>query len=362
MERCSGPGPQLHSLHEILHGRTPVNVRRPHRPSHRIVVAVLAGALALAGSAVLAPVASAAENAEWSAVPGNPKGSETNRQFIFLDVRPGDTIEESIDVTNKTEEPKRFTVYGADAFNATNGGAFSLTTVNDAPSDLGSWMSFPTTQITVKPGKTVNVPVDIAVPRTATPGDHIGGIVTLDEEVTPGAEGTVRLNVQNQIGVRVYARVAGPLTPQMSITDYTLETDGNAVPFGNGTSVVSFNVENTGNVRLTPDAEVVLTGAFNRELYRTEPQTLNEVLPGGTVSLRTEIPASVFIGPVSARLDLVAPETSAGADATAWVIPWLALLVLAVLIIGFVLWRLRRRSEKSAADAAPAPADAPVAG
>lgn len=307
--------------------------------------ALVVGSLLTTQAVLLAPGAEAATNGAWSVEPATPKGTGNARQFIFLEVKPGQTVRDAVVVQNKTKNDKIFTIFAADAYNAANTGAFSLTTAVDKPADVGTWVTInpPGPKITVKPGKSVTVPFTMKVPTSATPGDHVGGIVALDNQVTVGGDNpNVRVDVQNAVGVRLYTRVAGPLTPSLAITDYKLSTDAKKTPFSSGKSTVTFTVKNTGNVRITPKAKVTLTGLFGRDIDSVGPTTINEVLPGGSATLTTTVPDSTFIGPLHARLDLTSPETSVGADATTWVIPWWLVIVILILIIGGVVWRRRK--------------------
>ncbi len=45
------------------------------------------------------------------------------------------------------------------------------------PVDLGSWIHFAQPLVTIPAGKSVAVPFTVAIPATATPGDHAGGVV-----------------------------------------------------------------------------------------------------------------------------------------------------------------------------------------
>jgi hypothetical protein len=296
---------------------------------------------------IAAAPALAAGNGEWSVRPVTVEGSNVPRDFIFLEILPGQAVEEAVVIENETNATKIFDLYAADAFNTPSGGSFALTNPEQEVSDVGTWVTFEDSQkVEVAGGESVTVPVTIQAPKNATPGDHVGGIVAVDTEFTPAPPGqTVAVETKQTVGVRVYARVTGPLTPSLAIENYTVTTDGKPIPFfGSGSTNVSFTVRNTGNVRITATGRVVLTTFFGREIASVPPTELPEILPGQVVALQTTIDDSVFIGPVQARLELTSPETNIAADGTAWVIPWVALIVLAV-VLG-VLYALRRRTRK----------------
>src|SRR4051794_836355 len=101
----------------------------------------LALGLVVAPALVAAPSAQAATNGQWSVKPAASSGGGNARQFIFLEVRPGQTVKDAVVVSNETKKTKIFDLFSADAFNGGVNGAFSLTTVVDKPKDLGAWTS-----------------------------------------------------------------------------------------------------------------------------------------------------------------------------------------------------------------------------
>lgn len=300
----------------------------------------------LSGLAVMPQMASAAENGTWSLTPAAQNNGNVPRDFIFLEAQPGQNIPDSVVIENKTNAKKSFTMYGADAFNSPTGGGFALTTIEDDAKDLGTWISFPRGErYEVGPTSSVRVPVVFRVPKNTTPGDHVGGVVALDDAVTAPAPGQqLAVQTKQALGVRVYARVAGPVTPLLSVQNFTADASGKPLPIvAGGTTDVSFLVTNTGNVRLAPTAQVVLTTWFGREVGRSPAQELTEILPGQSVKFDAAIEGSSFVGPVYARLNLVSPDAVAGADATDWVIPWGWIIALLVILVLAIVVRVLRR-------------------
>jgi LPXTG-motif cell wall-anchored protein len=296
-----------------------------------------------------APPAHAADNGLWSVFPSSLPGSGGKvRPFFEVDLRPGLPATDSVAISNKTDQPLTFLLYAADALNLDNGG-FGLQPPNKPQRDLGAWIELPGTQLTVPARSMVNLPFTINVPQDATPGDHVGGIVAVNKAVTQqetqsDSGGRGSLSVQNAVGTRVYGRVAGPLKPSLRITDIEIDhTTSVASLFGAPTDVsVSYTVQNTGNVRLTPTAtgEVSsLFGAVSEELPRRK---LPELLPRNEVTIRERVTDVLPWLRLSASVTAVAGDTRATGEASTLVIPWLFLLVLVLVAAGVWWWRRRR--------------------
>ncbi|WP_214111226.1 WxL protein peptidoglycan domain-containing protein [Acrocarpospora catenulata] len=287
-----------------------------------------------------------ADEYRWAVQPSSATGP-TGRDYFVYDATPGQTITDYVGVTNLGSGPLTVNVYGTDAF-TTQDGSFALLTADRPPTDVGTWIALGATGHTIEPGRRADVPFVITVPEDATPGDHVGGVVGSVAGQAISGDGQ-QIKVDRRVAARVYLRVQGPVRPMLSLESLTLDYDNPLNPFGGGAATITYTVRNTGNVRITADADVTLTGPLAWRLGGSG-QTLPELLPGSTIT-RTERYAGAFpAGRLTAEVTLDANPASgdtAGLDSVAratavWAMPW-PLFAVAVLLVGLTVWRIRRR-------------------
>ena len=308
-----------------------------------------AAVVALAVCAVLvppsgAPVTHAADNGAWSVAPTPPKKATTApRNYFVLEGEPGDVIKDKVQIQNWTRKPITFKLYGADGYNTEQGGFFALRDEAEKMTDLGAWVTPVTSQVTVYGRTLVNVPVTVRIPENATPGDHVGGVVAQNVAVeSSGGNDSVQVGVQRAVGARMYVRVSGTTSPGLEVGDVRLEHDRGALPWtGEGRATVSWTVENTGNLRLSPQGAVVLDGVFGQSTV--ELGTLPDLLPGEKVTLTRAVTGIPWIGRARAEVRLSAgDELGDEAAVSVWIVPWAAVVSLLLLLVAALTWWLRR--------------------
>jgi hypothetical protein len=172
--------------------------------------------------------------------------------------------------------------------------------------------------------------------------------------------------LEQRVGSRVYLRVEGPLEPAVAISGVTLGYSGSLNPVGRGSAEVSFDVTNTGNVRLSGAPVVTLKGLFGIRLGRFTLDPVANLMPGGTGHVTVDMPKVAPLFYLSAEVTVTPTPAdgqigeqglglaSVSGSATTWAVPWSAL---AVLVVGgggtwFVIWRRRRSREALAAELA----------
>lgn len=290
------------------------------------------------------------------------------RTYLVHDLVPGQKLDDGVRITNYSDEPMTFTVYGTDAF-TTNDGSFSLLPAERRPSGAGTWITPDRTRVTVAPGAGVDVPVTVNVPADAEPGDHAAGVIASVATVQADASGRL-VQVDRRIAARAYFRVAGPLRPALQIQDVRLSYDTPGNPFPGSRATVTYRVRNTGNTRLSATADVKVEGPFGWTLGGPRGESVAELLPGAeltrTVHFDGVFPAGQLTASVTVRTGQ-APQGAAVAPvsttrtATAWAVPWTPVAVLAVLAVLVTVALRLRRGGTPAAVGAGAPATAPAA-
>ena len=328
--------------------------------------AAAALALALAGAALPAvaattpapsPSASAGDNAvTWSITPATTDGPD-GRVSARHELAAGASVSDYVTVTNLGATDASFDVYASDGVVGADG-LFDLLPGDTAPTGGGSWITIgaenqPRVSLDVPAGQSVTVPYTITVPASATPGDHPAGLVA---SLTTGDAG---VSLSSRVGVRVHLRVAGDLAPALAIQNVGTTWTPSWNPFQPGTLTVSYDVANTGNVRLGARTDAVVAGPFGLATTSGSSER-REILPAQSAreSITIEAwPLVVLTGQVTVTPSIVGTDQvpvvleRTPADVTAWVIPWsqlLLLLVLAGAVVLVVWWRRRsaRRTQQ----------------
>jgi hypothetical protein len=122
-------------------------------------------------------------NGSWAVGPATNSKTLTPRLHFALEGRAGDVIHDTVRIWNLTGKKMNFEVYGADGYNTPRDGAFALRTEKEPQKGIGLWTKVGSRNVSVPAGRAVDVPFIVSVPKNATPGDHIGGIVVANKAV-----------------------------------------------------------------------------------------------------------------------------------------------------------------------------------
>jgi hypothetical protein len=292
--------------------------------------------------------ASAASNGRWSVFPTTLPG-QAARAYLHPVLTPGKAYSDAVTVSNFTSTPLTFNLYSADAVN-TPGGGLSLRRRIDPQQDIGRWVELPYSQLTVPALTASVVPFTILPPAQASPGDHVGGIVAEETQGVTSASGSVPITVVQAVGVRIYARIVGPLHPQIDIPHLSLRVASSVTSQLDArvTARVRFTVRNAGNTVLSPGARVVLTTPFGTADRRT--LLIDQLLPGSSLHYSLRFLGVNTFGHLNAEVTLSTPQVRAVASESVWTVPWalVALILLVLTLLVGTLIRLRRRRQRKA--------------
>jgi hypothetical protein len=295
-----------------------------------------------------APVASAPaeEVRQWTLTPAASAGNGNRAEFSYS-AAPGTSINDAVTLFNLGNTQLTFRVYAADAFTRDDG-TFDVASRDAAPTGAGGWVALEQDLVTVPAGQQVTIPIVIAVPADAEPGDHAGGILASVYENVPD-DPTQPVKVEFRTGTRLYLRVDGDTQPSLGISDLTTSYDAEGNPT-RGTLDVTFRIVNRGNVRLGGTATITVNGPFGLRTQEVVLEPVADILPGSDVIVTTRIPDVAALGVIFTTVRLVpdAPS-SAGADgaiiASSRTIapPWVLLAALGAVVLALVAGRVRRR-------------------
>jgi hypothetical protein len=269
---------------------------------------------------------------------------------------------------NYSSIPLALQLYATDAVE-TSGGGFGLLPANAKPTGVGSWISFPagTRSVEVpaetggRPGQVV-VPFTVQTPVSATPGDHVGGIIASLQTTGTNSSGQ-RVVLDQRIGTRVFARVSGPLLPKVVLTGAKATYVGTLNPVGEGRVKVSYLVSNTGNVDLSlVDQSVSVSGLFGSK-RRVDVAKIPLLLPGASVPETVVVSGvwpEIIVHPTETVQPLVPVGTSVPSQSvvtssqTVVAIPWTLIVIIVLVLVAVYLFVRARSRRKASGSSRPA--------
>ncbi|WP_328493190.1 DUF916 domain-containing protein [Streptomyces sp. NBC_00414] len=334
-------------------------------PRHTLLrYAVLALLVALAFAGTSAEPARASEGDVTWTVRTAANGYGDDRSSFSYGVNPGSQVEDAMVVANRSRSELTLALYAADGY-TTEKGQLDLLTREKKSLGIGAWVRATKTSVRIAPGRTAEIPFTVAVPRDATPGDYVGGILTSLKQ-SDDTDDTEGIAVDRRLGIRIKLRVSGALKPTLAVEDLHVDYRGTANHFGQGDATVTYTLHNTGNALLSGAQKVTLTGPFGTSETRAgKIAAAPELLPGErwkvevpvhdvTPALRLTAKATV----TPALTDAAGSTTSlkpVEATTTGWAIPWTLVLLIVVLLAGamgaYVLRRRARTRRKEREDA-----------
>ncbi|GGI02821.1 WxL protein peptidoglycan domain-containing protein [Arthrobacter liuii] len=257
--------------------------------------------------------------------------------FFHISLYPGSAIDAEAVVANHSQAPVTLLNYPVDGQTTPQGG-FALAAQTDPQKGIGAWVSLKTDHLTIPANSEVKVPFRLTVPAGTPPGDYAGALIIQSPPVqgktsTVNGDTSVRIDVVQRQGVRIYLNVAGTAVKSLTHGDLSWQQNGSDL-------ALTLPVRNTGNTILHPTAELALTGwpISDTSVKFDTPESL---LPGSSIDLHAtvaQVPAAMNAD-AQARL-----ESEAGSDQASthilyapWLILGIALLVLAGISYG--VWR-----------------------
>ncbi|RXZ71893.1 DUF916 domain-containing protein [Agromyces albus] len=310
----------------------------------RVVVAALAAFL-LAGAFLAAPAEAAENGPSWVVDTADGSHGSGRQNYDYL-VERGDRIEDALVVVNDGPAPIDLRLYAADAF-TTETAQLDLRTREHASTGVGAWLRMAQERISLQPGESGEIPFTVTVPDDATPGDHMGGIVTTSASTSNGTE------PERRAAIRVHLRVGDAFQPKLSVEDLSVNFSGD--PLGAGLAMVTYTVRNTGDTMLSAEQSVTVAGPFDSFGVTAEPiENIPRLLPGEIWRVSVPIDGVVPSGLLAATVTVVPLYTDpagstgplAGSEHTGngWAIPWLLLILGVGALVAVVFVRKLRRS------------------
>ena len=245
----------------------------------------VAAALPSAPTAVKTADTAPPEGVTWGVEPVDT-GSGPRESFEYS-VDPGTQIDDIFVIINSGTVAADFRVYATDAVNDFETGGLGLLPADEAPDDLGSWITTDVSEIRLEPGTQARVPFTLLIPSDASPGDHAAGIIA--SSLTTGEQGGQAVVLDQRVGARVNLRVSGPIATDVDASGLVSTFSPSVNPFAPGTMTVDYAVANNGNVRLDVTQKIDIVGPFGIHLGEITPEPVENLLPGQSTHVTADV-------------------------------------------------------------------------
>lgn len=245
--------------------------------------------LMLLGASVAAPAAlGASQSASFSLSPVHfDPHLEASRSYFIIRAVPGETITNSVLVSNVGGAAGSLALYPADATTgASSGAAYEGRAASRR--DVGSWLSLGSSRLSLAAHSSRTVPITLHIPRNAKPGDHLGGIVAQNLQLSgPSRQsGTVHVRIRRLTIAAVLVQIPGRTIAQLKL-------DGVRAGGGRGYQYVYVRLANTGNLMVKPHGRLLVVNRKGKTIADV-PLKLDYVLPRTSIDYPVLLPGVVL--------------------------------------------------------------------
>ena len=215
--------------------------------STRTVAAGLVALTVVATGVVVAAVpATAVTSAAVGAAPGPGSHLAPNHGHYLVQLRAGESITQSVKITNPNAQSLLTRITGADALTNNATGVAFRSPLN-AQALQAKWISVATPVVTLAKGETRLVSFTVRVPPGTPPGQYMAGVsvwvplTSRSKLPRPGQnQATFSLDLQIQRVIPIEIDVPGPWAPRLSVSS------ASAIPTAAGITL-GVHMANTGN-------------------------------------------------------------------------------------------------------------------
>jgi hypothetical protein len=224
--------------------------------------------------------------------------------FFEVTLEPGESTMLTVEAANFGTGEVEARTYAADVYSIINGG-FGADLYAQPTSGTTLWLDYQDQVATLGPQDALVIDFEVAVPHGTPPGEYIAALVIENVEPFRGS-GSVTIDQINRSAIAVAIDVPGPRRPELRIG----AVGHHAV---NALSVLTFAIDNPGNVHLRPSGDFGLFDASGRQLS-AGPVTMDSVYAGTDTLLEAPLAQMLPEGDYCAELRLVDDETGAAAQ------------------------------------------------
>jgi hypothetical protein len=210
-------------------------------------------------------------------------GVPASSSYFVLTGRPGQAITQQVRVFNVGTAPGTVALYPVDATTGQTSGTVFLS--GTAPKrGVGAWISLSARKLTLAAGASRIVSFVVRLPRTARPGQWVGGITAENLAVQrstglAGKNSALHINIRSLAIDAVQVNVPGAMSSRMQIGD--VKAGG-----ANSYQQLLIGLRNTGTTMLKPKLSVSVYSRNGRRLHTNSAQ-LDTFLPGTAIAFPT---------------------------------------------------------------------------
>jgi hypothetical protein len=218
--------------------------------------------------------------------------------YISVELAPGSSVEIEIQVEQVSGAADTDAiVYKANAVTLMNGGFGAQDEANE-PIGPTTWLEFPTGSYTLSPGETVEQSLTIAVPGSAAPGEYVSALVVQNVEPVPiGSDPNAMFNQVIRRLLPVMITVPGPRAPNAEI-------DAPSFAMIQDQLHLIVPIDNTGNLILSPEGEIVLKHPESGEVLLTVPVEMRPIYVSQSTTFDVVIAGTLAPGDYDAEITL----------------------------------------------------------
>lgn len=212
---------------------------------------------------------------------------------LELFANPGDTINESIRITNLSDVPQTYSIVVEDFRSTGEEGQVVLEETGMESYSLRSWIKPSAPAIVVQPNAEIVYPFSIIIPRDAEPGGHYASILFQigSDANTPGVT-----SVKSRVGALILLRTSGNVVEDAVIESF------DAPGFSQkGPVEFSLRVKNNGTTHIRPNGTIIVTNLFGKKVAEVPLSGLN-VFPGAIRKMDTKWEKENLFGIYTATL------------------------------------------------------------
>ncbi|MFH0905698.1 MAG: LysM peptidoglycan-binding domain-containing protein [bacterium] len=277
---------------------------------------------------------------------GKPRG------VFNLVVEPGKPTTDSFYVQNSSNETLKIAIFPSGYELSKEGIVTEVQELPDAMPEPGKWIKIDKSEVVLTPNTKTNVGFTIDVPATADVGDHSAALFVQDIPKNVGTKGSgMKINIRT--GVTVYMTVPGEIQRDLVVRKIQHRIYPFWQIFNRKLSFI-LDLENKGNVTLTPKVDITMRGWFGlagkqegaqyTRLSRGQRQVAEkEWIKRAPYFGRFVVNFEMHLGERKQvnldRTETMLPDKVINARYVFWVFPWQELIGL--IFVGFILHLIR---------------------
>ncbi|MCX6760358.1 MAG: DUF916 domain-containing protein [Candidatus Nealsonbacteria bacterium] len=256
-------------------------------------------------------------------------------------------------VNNSSEKTMKVKIYPVDAV-ISSSGVFNPLDEADPRVDIGAWIKFNESEVSLAPGETRIMPFTLTIPQDASVGDHLGAVIAEKGELKPS--GQAGLSIKTRVGIRVWNTVPGKIVKDLKISNISWEIKNKTLSSKpttiekiktalglNKEGFITLELKNDGNVHLMPKGNIEISDVFGGWVATLGDLSLGTSSLGHTTTVPIRWDKIPLIGLLTAKITIpYGDNQTATAKKTFLIIPWTLIAILILFAMIFIFGKLFR--------------------